>query len=402
MKGSLAIRRFPTFCGALVGGYTFLQIPLRLVYDYCCSIATSKNGRSRRLYNARHAVPRFVAALLSSWFSLQLLNRTKPAKVDETASNKILGESQDQPDASPESKLSVGTNRADTQPSTPLLAGKTIDLTILAVARALDTLIVNTWCRSQSSRSPTRTSKTLSRHTDTLMFALSSGTIMWAWFYLPNRLPPAYNKWIASAAQVDSRLINLLREARAGRLIYGKDTGHAPILQSMCTEYDWPLEWGDPAIKTPFPCEVVHMGTGPSCHWHAVVRFTRAFKFALATNLPLQLLVKSRKPSMRAFRRACEEAIRSSAFLGAFVGLFYYGVCLSRTRLGPRIFSRDTITPQMWDSGLCVGAGCVLCGWSIFIEAEKRRGELAMFVAPRALATWLPREYDTKVSFFAG
>jgi hypothetical protein len=54
----------------------------------------------------------------------------------------------------------------------------------------------------------------------------------------------------------------------------------------------------------------------------------------------------------------------------------------------------------MWDSGLCIGAGCVLCGWSILIEAERRREELALFVAPRALATWLPREYDAKVSLF--
>ena len=50
----------------------------------------------------------------------------------------------------------------------------------------------------------------------------------------------------------------------------------------------------------------------------------------------------------------------------------------------------------MWDSGLCVGTGCVLCGWSILIEAERRREELALFVMPRALGTLLPREYDAK------
>ena len=400
MKGSLAIRRFPTFCGALVAGYTFLQIPLRLLYNYYCSNAGTEDGRSRRLSRARHALPRFVAALLSAWFSLQLLNRTKPAEIHGAALNKIPGKSREHRDTLPEPKPSVSTTWGDTQSSPQLLAGRTIDLTILAVARALDTIIANAWRRSQASRFPTTTSKALSRHTDTVVFALSSGTVMWAWIYLPNQLPRAYNKWIASAAQVDSRLIELLRETRAGRLLYGSETGHAPILQTMCTEYDWPLKWGDPAITIPFPCEVVHMGTGPSCHWHAVVRFARAFKFALATNLPLQLLVKARKPSPKAFRRACEEAIRSSAFLGAFVGLFYYSVCLSRTRLGPKLFSRNTITPQMWDSGLCIGAGCVLCGWSILIEAERRREELALFVAPRALATWLPREYDAKVSLF--
>ena len=222
---------------------------------------------------------------------------------------------------------------------------------------------------------------------------------MWAWFYIPERLPRAYNKWIGQAAQVDPRLIELLREARAGRFVYGKDTGHAHILQDMCKEHGWPLEWGDPEKTIPVPCEVVHMGTGQSCHWHAAVRFTRAFKFALATNLPLQLLVKARNPSMRSFRRACQEAVRSSAFLGAFVGLFYYGVCLSRTCLGPRLFSRETISAMKWDSGPCVGAGCILCGWSILIEAERRRPELALFVAPRAVASLLPREYNATVSF---
>ncbi|KAL2040998.1 hypothetical protein N7G274_006456 [Stereocaulon virgatum] len=396
LKGSLAIRRFPTFCGALVAGYTFLQIPLRLLYDYYCSNARTKDGRSTRLFRARRAVPRFVAALLSAWFSLQLLNRMKPAEIHGAALDNIPGQSRGHRDALPEPEPSLPTTWSDTQPSPQVLAGRTIDLTVLAVARALDTIIANTWRRSQASRFPTTTSKYLSRHTGTVVFALSSGTIMWAWIYLPNQLPQAYNKWIASAAQVDSRLIELLREARAGRLLYGKDTGHAPILQTMCSEYDWPLEWGDPAIMIPFPCEVVHMGTGPSCHWHPVVRFARAFKFALATHLPLQLLFKARKPSPKAFRRACEEAIRSSAFLGAFVGLFYYGVCLARTRLGPKLFSRDTISPQMWDSGLCIGAGCALCGWSILIEAERRREELALFVVPRALATCLPREYDAK------
>ena len=374
-----------------------MQIPLRLFYTYGFSIAGSESERLRNLYNARYAVSRFAAALLSAWFSLQLLNETKPAKVEEILLKRSLEESQGRSNVSFEAELSARTIPVGTPSSRPVLAGKTIDLTILAVARTLDTLIVNTWRRYQSSRYPTTILKALSRHTDTGLFAISSGTIMWAWFYHPDRLPLAYNKWIGSVAQVDSRLISFLREARSGRLIYGTDTGHVPILQSMCKEYDWPLAWGDPERTVPIPCEVVHMGTGPSCHWHAAVRFARAFKFALATNLPLQLLVKARKPSMRAFRRACEEAMRSSAFLGAFVALFYHGVCLSRTRLGPNLVSRNTITPQMWDSGLCVGAGCMLCGWSILIEAAKRREELSMFVAPRALATWLPREYNVKV-----
>ena len=114
--------------------------------------------------------------------------------------------------------------------------------------------------------------------------------------------------------------------------------------------------------------------------------------------LPLQLLLKMRHPSLSQLQKACREAARSSAFLGAFVGLFYYGVCLSRTQLGPKLVSQKFVTPLMWDSGLCVSAGCILCGWSILIEAERRRQELAMFVVPRAAATLFPRRSDKQAS----
>lgn len=362
-------------------------------------------GETRLLNNrnARYLLSRFFAAFFSAWFGLQLLNAPKSTKAQIVPSeeNDKDGQAHDlvvnfKPKTSGIIKL------ADVHETAPFLAGKTIDLTILASARALDTIIVNVWrqWRVSAKTKPSRhlISSTVTRHVDSIVFAVSSGTVMWAWVYLPSRLPRAYNKWIAEAAQVDPRLIGILREARAGGFVYGQDTGLAPILQGMCKEYGWPMAWGDPEKTTPVPCEVIHMGSGPSCHWHAALRFAKAFKFALATYLPLQLLVKARRPSIRAFNRACKEAVRSSAFLGTFVGLFYYGVCLSRTRLGPRVFSRETVTPLMWDSGLCVRAGCILCGWSILIEAGKRRAELAMFVAPRALATLLPREYDAKVS----
>jgi hypothetical protein len=181
-----------------------------------------------------------------------------------------------------------------------------------------------------------------------------------------------------------------------GRICLGKDTGQAPLLQSMCRDYGWPLQWGDPAKTVPIPCEIVHMGTGPSCEKHAAVRFGRAFKFALATYLPLQLLLRMRSPSVRALQQALGDAARSSAFLGTFISIFYYSICLSRTRLGPKLISYDKITPMMWDQGLCVGAGCGMCGWSILIEAERRRQEVALFVAPRAAATFLPRRYDER------
>ncbi|EGC46544.1 integral membrane protein [Histoplasma capsulatum var. duboisii H88] len=152
-----------------------------------------------------------------------------------------------------------------------------------------------------------------------------------------------------------------------------------------------------PGLKTiPFPCELVHMGCGPSCEKHALWRFAKAFHFSCATYLPIHLALRWRSRSVTVFVNAVKNALRSSAFLSCFISIFYYSVCLARTRLGPRLFSPKLVTPMMWDSGLCVAAGCMMCGWSILVENAKKRLELALFVAPRAAVTLLPRRYDKK------
>ncbi len=155
---------------------------------------------------------------------------------------------------------------------------------------------------------------------------------MWTWIYLPARLPRAFDKWIASAAAVDARLIEALRRCRSGEVQYGQDTGQSALLQGMCVDYKWPVEWGDPAKSIPFPCDMVHMGCGPSCEYHALHRFYRSWRWSMATYLPLSLLLVARKPNLKSLLRAVVAASRSSAFLGAFITLFYYGVCLARTK----------------------------------------------------------------------
>ena len=387
---SLELNGFPAICGTLAGGYTILQIPLRFWFN----LATQKCGwnvsRQSKIIG-----PRFLAAALAAWISFPLFNRI-PELEKQVASR---GEAVEEFVTDMDTSKDGNTKQGGCQP-TPL-AGKTMDLTLIVASRALEATIVELWSRYKVSRTCkgkwTSVESAISRSADPVVFAVSAGTVMWAWFYLPDRLPRAYNEWIASAAQVDHRLVVILRKARWGKFIYGKETGEAALLQRMCKEYNWPLVWGNPAKTIPLPCEVVHMGTGPSCHWHAAVRFFRAFRFSLTMYLPLQLLVRARKPSTKAFRLALKDAIRSSAFLGAFISLFYYSVCLSRTRIGPKIFSPETITPMMWDQGLCVGAGCVMCGWSIFLETPKRRQEVAFFVAPRAAATIFPRQYSRVV-----
>ena len=369
-----------------MGGYTFLQGPFGFLYHHAILrfVGLGKGGWAGQ--RTEVAIARFLSALVSAWISFAILN----------APTEQIHQSSEPPNRAEESDTSMS------KPDLLQQAGKTIDLTLFSTTRALEALIVNLWRHRLRTSTTARleASHMLPRLADSILFAASSSTIMWSWVYHPDNLPPAYNKWIASAAQVDLRLIEILRLARRGDFVYGKDKGpSARQCQGMCSDFGWPVAWGDPLKTIPLPCEMVHMGTGPNCHWHACVRFTRAFKFAMATNFPLQLLARiiSRgQISTKDLRRIIEDSARSSAFLGAFVALYYYGICLSRTLLGPRLFNEKTISRQDWDSGLCVRAASVLCGWSILIEKERRRGELAMFVAPRAAATFLPRRYDRK------
>lgn len=396
MAEPFALEKFPTFCGALIGMYTILQFPMRLLL-YQIS-AVSRSSRLRMRSNFSIMTSRLLAAFCAAWFSLPLLNKSRVSQ----RVNQEIDPPKDRTVEGVKDLKRPQISEANGIPHTSApLAGKTIDLTLFAMTRAVETVIGHVWfCHrplGNSSLIWVRFRKLVSDSTDPLVFAISSGVIMWSWIYHPSALPRAYNKWIGAAAQVDRRLIELLRKARIGDFAYGCDAENDPILESMCRDFNWPLQWGNPSKTIPIPCEVVHSGLGTSCSWHAMVRFSRAFKFALTTYLPLQLFVRSRKPSWKALGRALSESLRSSAFLGGFVGLFWSGVCLSRTRLGPIVFSTKRVTPMMWDQGLCIRAGCVLCGWSILIEAASRRQEVAFFVAPKAAATFLPRSYDRKV-----
>lgn len=275
-------------------------------------------------------------------------------------------------------------------------AGRTLDLTLFAATRALDVIVGELFAQHKSRRLAagkwTRTEALIAQLTDPAVFAASSALVMWTWIYLPARLPRAYNKWISSAASVDGRLTEALRRMRTGEMRYGEDTEKS-LLQPMCEDFKWPEKWGDPAQTVPIPCEMVHMGCGPSCEFHAVSRFCRSWKWSMATYLPLNLLLVVRNPNAKGLIRAILSASRSSAFLGMFITLFYYGVCLARSRVGPHILGKDFAARQAIDGGLCVGTGCALCGWSILLENAGRRKDIGLFVAPRSIATLFPRRY---------
>ncbi len=183
LAGSFAVRRFPTFCAALVGGYTFLQWPLRLLFDYASIPSIGKKSSSQRLRNGSEAASRFLAAAISAWFSLKVLKYKAIAKVERKNPKQAA---HDQQHVANGTGITLQTAKilesTASQASPPVLAGKTVDLTLLALTRALDSLVVNLHRHSYPSyanTAPTSSALTdLSRYADTFIFALSSGAVV--------------------------------------------------------------------------------------------------------------------------------------------------------------------------------------------------------------------------------
>ena len=167
-----------------MGGYTFLQWPLRLLFDYASILIRGKGIPSRRLRDASRDASRFLAALISAWFSLEILNNKAITRFDRKDSEEAA--KQQEHLVAKSTGLTLQNARMldseVSQASSPVLAGKTVDLTLLAVTRAVDSIVVNIHRHSYPSFANTATAsstlKAISRYTDTLIFALSSGTVV--------------------------------------------------------------------------------------------------------------------------------------------------------------------------------------------------------------------------------
>jgi hypothetical protein len=134
------VNRFPAFCGLLVGGSTLLQIPLRVILRQLGTIAKRQDGDFLLTIGAGWLA---FAALLTAWFSLQLLNSNQARKTEEEDVNprneaiaKDIKALEETPDVEPGQR----------PPREPVaLAGKTLDLTLFAVIRALDVVVGELW-----------------------------------------------------------------------------------------------------------------------------------------------------------------------------------------------------------------------------------------------------------------
>ncbi|KAI0094897.1 hypothetical protein BDY19DRAFT_50768 [Irpex rosettiformis] len=301
----------------------------------------------------------------------------------------------------------------------------TLDLSLLLLVRAIDSIVRSKVLPSPSEASTkeekdkARTKRQRQSMTlDAFVFWACSARIMWCFFYEPERLPHSYNKWIMSIANIDPRILGALRAIRSGGWSYIRRFSSQPdMVTSLSHDIGYPPIWGDisriPAYGGPsaqatweelgvktrsglggLPCELVHGGVvGSSCIANAWVRGVYAFAEALALYLPVHILpILLTRP--RKLLRVSEllntllNVLRSASFLSTFVSSIWITVCLTRTLLLARLM--PWISHDFWDGPFgCTFAGSLACGASIWIEKGQRRGEMSLYVLPRAIRACL-------------
>ncbi|KAK0465020.1 uncharacterized protein EV420DRAFT_1626957 [Desarmillaria tabescens] len=346
--------------------------------------------------------------------------------------------------------LQKGRRRSNAQNSMP---SRTLDLTLLLFVRAVDAP-VQSFVYKRSSRVRVRERSVdvehrpdllrqrllrekhqttrgdirgLTARIDALVFWACSARIMWCFFYQPERLPRSYVKWINALANVDARLLRALRLIYEGKWSYTRGYISSPaILETYANDLGYPAAWGSPSALPSIggqkadiiwnklgvtsrpgvgglPCELVHGGVGSqiglagNCTANAGLRAVKALAQSMAIYLPVHFfpVLLTRPTSLLRPHRVVAtflSAFRSASFLTAFIASYWYAVCLTRSLFLARAFS--FVSHDFWDGPYgCILAGCLSCGSSIWIENGRRRGEMTLYVLPRAIRTILPDKW---------
>jgi len=334
------------------------------------------------------------------------------------------------------------------------LTSPTLDLTLLLVVRAIDSLmqsfilqkttpvsteydrkgkgrehtaeprLVHDKLQREKVKQENKSRQEMTAQVDAFVFWACSARIMWCFFYEPQRLPRSYVKWINALANLDGRIKKTLQYIREGSWSYFTGSpNHNFVLQGAATELGYSGSWADPSLLPAYggaianeawkklgvtsrpgvggiPCEILHarvgssLGLQASCTANAALRLSKGFVDALAIYLPVHFLpvLLTRPQILLRPHRLFETlvgALRSATFLSSFLSIYWYTVCLTRSLVLPRIF--PFISHDFWDGPYgCIMAGCLMCGSSIWIENGRRRGEMALYVLPKAIRACLP------------
>ncbi|KAI8929719.1 hypothetical protein BC831DRAFT_259132 [Entophlyctis helioformis] len=260
-----------------------------------------------------------------------------------------------------------------------------LDFALFVLVRTVDSVCTSHYARIVALK-PSWLPAWLLDHGGAIAFQLSCWEIMYSWFYHPTALPSSYTKWITRMGGMDTRLIQMLRDVKSGRVVYGRDLGHQDYLRDYAAELGLPRAMGDP-VHGPIPCLIAHGGIH-GCVNHTVFVWRNGFFDALKLYLPVHILPalvfgirKISTPADLALMlgRSAVGALRSSTFLASFIGIIWATICAGR-----QFYNRG-------DRPIGQNLGSFLCGFSIFLERPSRRREMALYTVPKAIEALVTR-----------
>lgn len=206
---------------------------------------------------------------------------------------------------------------------------------------------------------------------------------------------------------MDHRVLGLLRYCRSGQYFYGKPVTDPEVLTcitGIANRLGVDVKELQPDLIPGIPCWMAHgeVGNSHSCLVNARTRWAKAWVQALGIYLPVfivpTLLFRRRqliRDPLGNLAHILKGSGRSAAFLATFVSATWGGVCLGRTTLFPKLF--PSVSQWYWDAGFAPQLGSFLCGFALLLESKRRRGEMALYVAPRALYAVMEEVLPTRL-----
>jgi len=209
------------------------------------------------------------------------------------------------------------------------------------------------------------------RHGDSLLFSLACAQVMYAFVMRPESLPKSYQDFIQKTGPVARPVYKAVRDCCRG---CGVDVASLSAFLASKKDPNFVKLKEFPSI---IPCSIIHPDMNSCLAQNAnaaAATFRKTFPLYFSlTFVPFVVLrlQKFRDAPVRTCWLAVKGAVRSTSFLSAFVGLFQAVICLHR-----KVATKDHKLVY-WVAG-------GISALSVLIEKKARRGELALYVLPRA------------------
>jgi len=253
------------------------------------------------------------------------------------------------------------------------------------------------------------------KHGDTLLFSLCTAQVMYAYVMRPETLPAAYWKFIVDTGPIPIPILDASRAncrglpiqipavqacinkvatekvkqlAKQGAQVAYGEGGVERVLRPLA-EYAYG-KGASPALPPSLPCAILH-SHNPYCTVQWLETFINGVKrvapvYTSITFVPMVVLRfwTLVKHPVESILKGLWSVSRSTMFLSSFVTLYMFLIC-ARQRI--TIYDHRAV---YWLAGF-------ISSWTILFEQKSRRSELALYVLPRAIDSWVMTMQDRKL-----